>query len=141
MSKSELIDNICLDLANEYLHMNFYMQSSFLVSGLHREELQEFLWESSQSEMQHIKMFANMICGFDVTPPVHYKEFPSLSKPQDILSYALEMELNVVNNYIERIKQAEDLGGVDGKFIQVFYEDQLLDSRQDIDNLRKMLEN
>lgn len=139
MTKEQLINKMVEDLHNEYWHFHFYLQSSILVNTLNRAELSEMFWENAQSELNHIKLFYNMIRGFNCIPQINFKPFPSLSDPNMIIEYALNMELEVVENYVERIKQAEELGGVDGKFVQVFYEDQLMDSRQDIDNLRLLI--
>jgi hypothetical protein len=57
------------------------------------------------------------------------------------------MENEVVSNYVKRIEQAsalQDNGGQDkddGKYIELFLEDQILDSRGDADNILEMLEN
>ena len=39
----------------------------------------------------------------------------------------------------ERINQAEELGGVDGKWLEIFLEKQVEHSRQDVDQFRQIL--
>ena len=51
------------DLANEYKHMMFYLHSSIVVQGIHREELQEFFRKEPQSEMSHVEEFSKMLLG------------------------------------------------------------------------------
>ena len=58
---------------------------------------------------------------------------------------ALDLETEVTKNYTQRLLEAEELqenGGtdrVDGKYIEIFMEEQLLHSRQDADELKEML--
>ena len=138
MTKEEMIDLLNGDLSNEYKHMHFYLHSSFMVQGLHRVELGEFLAEAAVDEFKHVQEFAKMIVGLGGKPTTEVNEFRSLANPFDILSYALKMEEEVVANYVQRMQDAKELGGVDGAFIEIFLEGQILDSRQDLDELRLM---
>lgn len=136
-----LIKSLNNDLKNEYKHMHFYLQSAILIEGLHREELREFLLKKAKEEMEHVIAFADVIVGLGGVPTTEINPYPDLYKPEQILSYALSMEEEVVKNYITRINEAIGVSGVNGKFIEVFLEDQLLDSKKDIDNLKKLLKN
>ncbi len=61
------------------------------------------------------------------------------------MNAALEMEDQVVSNYVLRHSQAEALTEnkgedfIDGTYVSLFLEDQILDSRGDADNIREML--
>ena len=55
------------------------------------------------------------------------------------MTYALEIESKVVENYTERIKQAEELGGVDGQWLEIFLEKQVEHSREDADHFKQIL--
>jgi hypothetical protein len=59
---------------------------------------------------------------------------------------ALEMENQVVSNYVLRHSQAEEIASsgcpghaVDATYVALFLEDQILDSRGDADNILEML--
>ena len=54
MTKNEIIALLRDDLANEYHHLHFYLESSALVRGLHREELREFFLGQAKSELDHV---------------------------------------------------------------------------------------
>jgi len=139
MNKSDLISRLNFDIQNEYAHMHFYMHSAAMVEGLHRQELREFFMEQATSEMKHIQAFADMIVGLGGKPNCLPSSFPDhMSSPNDILEYALRMETEVVNNYAERMDQAASLGGADGKWVEAFLENQIIDSRTDADNIRMM---
>lgn len=154
MTIDELVDLLIGDLANEYSHMHFYIQASSNVRGLHRQELSEFFSEQAESEMKHVGEFRRLIQGI-VTRRKLDKKIPNfvapfkenLTCPKALLSYALQMEDQVVSNYVARLSQAEELASngsldnVDGTYVGLFLEDQILDSRGDADNIREMLEN
>jgi bacterioferritin (cytochrome b1) len=140
MNIQMMIDNLNSDLMNEYKHMHFYLHSAIVITGLHREELKEFLTEEAQGEMEHVQQFGNLILGLGGVPTTDVAPFPTnLTLPVDILAYALQMEEEVAANYVKRMEAAAFLGGVDGKWIEIFLEDQLMKSRKDVDHLRQLL--
>lgn len=152
MNLENLIDLLNSDLSREYSHWHFYMSAASSVRGLHREELREFFLEEAKGEMQHVQEFRSLIQGLITKRNLNKKitELPceyafGLNKPEDILKEALKMEDEVVRNYAERIINASKLqenGGedeVDGKYVELFLEDQLSDSRHDADHIREML--
>lgn len=154
MNIEQLVDLLIGDLANEYAHMHFYMQAATSISGLHRQEIGEFFSEQAASEMKHVDEFRRLIQGIitrrnlDKKVPNSVAQFKEgLTCPVDLLKAALEMEDEVVQNYVKRHSQAEGLvsnGGedmVDGTYVALFLEDQILDSRGDADNIREILKN
>jgi hypothetical protein len=44
-----------------------------------------------------------------------------------------------VSNYTKRIKDAEDLGGEDGQWLEIFLESQIEKSRADVDHYKQIL--
>lgn len=141
MTKEQMINLLNGDLQNEYMHLHFYLHSAAMVAGLHRAELKEFLLEEAAGEMKHVQEFADLIVGFGATPSCMPNPFPTdLICPLAILKHALMMEDQVVANYAERMDQARELGGVDGKWLEAFLENQIIDSRKDADQIRKMVQ-
>lgn len=139
MNKETLINLLNNDLKNEYKHMKFYLSNSFSVTGLHREEYREYLFNQAKSEMEHVREFSEMIIGLGGVPINENNEFPVFACPKDILKYALQMELEVVDNYVQRIEDAKNLNGADGTYVEIFLEEQIMDSRKDADNLKQIL--
>lgn len=150
----ELVDLLMQDLSREYSHWHFYMQASTSIKGLHREEIGEFLLKEAGGEMKHIEEFSRVLNGLIARRKLDKKISTNvaffkndLSCPKEILKEALSMEEIVVSQYVERIEYASNLqnnGGldrVDGKFVELFLEDQILDSRSDADHIRMMIEN
>ncbi len=142
MTKQDMIDKLNGDLANEYKHMLVYLHFSSVVSGLHREELSEFWMEAAKSEMQHVAEFSKIILGLGGEPlRVPPYTFPYVSDPLEQVKCALAMEEEVVENYVQRLKDATDLYATDrvsGTVVGLFLEEQIMDSRTDADSLREM---
>ena len=136
----ELVDLLKDDLANEYHHMHFYLWASAVVSGLHREEMSEFFKDAAKSEMEHICEFSHILNGFGVLGPTIFKPVPAMgTSPEILLNYACQIENQVVEHYNTRIQQAENIATSDGKFIAIFLENQLLDSKNDAIHMTMML--
>lgn len=139
MTKNDMIQLLNDDLKNEWMHLRFYLFHASQVVGLHCSEYKELLLEHAQSEMKHITEFSDMIIGLGGCPTEESNQFFKYSEPKDIISYALEIESNVVKNYVERIKQAQELGGVDGQWLEIFLEKQVEHSREDVDHFKQIL--
>jgi ferritin len=139
MNKEQLIEKLNFDLVNEYTHMHFYLQSSFLVEGTYRDEISEWLVKHATSEFLHIQQFAKVIVGLGGQPRVACHDFPYLTDPHEIFLYAQDLESNVVTNYVHRMEEIEDskeLDSCDAKYVELFLEDQVLDSRGDLDEIK-----
>lgn len=139
--KEALISLLREDMTKEYQHMNFYLYSSMLVKGDYGV-VRNFLIDEASSEMEHVRQFGDIIIGLGGSPinPTDLPlAVPSLSSPQEIFEFALKLETEVTDNYAIRVKQAEEFGGTDGVWVQIFYENQLQDSRQDLDRIRMMM--
>jgi len=140
MTKQSLIEKLNSDLKNEYTHMHFYLQSSFLIEGLHREEIGEWLAKQAASEFQHIQQFAKMIVGLGGIPETKHHVFPLLTEPYTIMQYAQKLESEVITNYVQRMVECDSIVEKnDAKYVELFLEDQLLDSRADLDEINQML--
>ena len=143
MNKLDLINKLNEDLTNEYTHMHFYLQSSFLVEGTYRHEVSEWLAEHAQSEFKHIQEFAKVIVGLGGVPVTNHHDFPNLTDPHDIFYHAQQLEQEVVKNYVHRMVEVENsdlLDSCDAKYVELFLEDQLLDSRGDLDEIKQFLQ-
>lgn len=139
MTKDEMIVLLNDDLKNEWMHLRFYLFHASQVTGLHSHEYKELLLGHAAGEMKHITEFSDMIIGLGGHPTEESNQFFKYSSPLEIIQYALEMESKVVENYTQRIKQAEELGGVDGQWLEIFLEKQVEHSRQDVDQFRQIL--
>jgi bacterioferritin (cytochrome b1) len=137
--KEALINLLNEDLKNEWKHHCFYLHNASTITGLHAREYKEFLIEQSKSELDHVSQFSDLIVGLGAIPTTFVNPFPTLTDAFEILEFAMKMEEEVVENYTKRIEQAEKLGGADGRWIVIFLESQIEDSRKDLDELKQIL--
>jgi bacterioferritin (cytochrome b1) len=143
----ELSDVVALlngDLKNEWKHFKFYLHHASAITGLHAHEYKEFLLEQAASEMKHVSQFSDMLVGLGTVPTTDNAEFPFLTTARSILEYALDMEIEVVENYTKRIAQLDEVRNspetsAHKKWIEIFLEKQIEDSRQDLDHIRQIL--
>jgi ferritin len=138
--------NIMLgDLMNERKHMLFYLTAASTVSGLHREEYKEFFAKEASGEMSHVVEFQDCLLGLGVDLSLSEKtvsnnDYIVSYDLIELLKYALAMEEEVVSNYAKRI--TEDILLLDEpekRWMEIFYEDQLENSRKDVDNYKMIL--
>lgn len=139
MKKEEMLDLLNKDLKNEWKHLRFYLHHASLVTGLHREEYKEMLLKEAAGEMSHVTEFSDLIVGLGGTPTFESNDFKTFEDPKEIIQYALEMESEVVDNYVQRMDQATELGGSDGRWIEIFLEGQIQKSREDVDHYKQIL--
>lgn len=139
MTKEEMIELLNSDLKNEWMHMSFYLHHASRVVGLYCHEYKEFFLKEAASEMNHVNEFSDVIVGLGGVPTTEINSFPKITDAYQIIEHALKMEENVVENYVNRIKDAEKLGGVDGKWLEIFLEKQIEHSRVDVDHFRQIL--
>lgn len=138
-TKDQMIQLLNNDLKNEWKHLRFYLHHASAVTGLFREEYKELFLKEAAGEMAHVTEFSDVIFGLGGIPTTESNEFPQLENPRDIIAYAIQMEEEVVYNYVHRMKQAEQLGGVDGAWLEIFLEGQVQKSREDVDHYRQIL--
>jgi bacterioferritin (cytochrome b1) len=140
MTKNELICKLNEDLKNEYTHMHFYMHSAVMIRGMNRAELSEWLEEHAKGEFDHVQQFSKLIVGLGGVPTTEHHSFPSYTNPDSIMRHAYHLESQVVTNYAHRM---EEIGNTlelipeDKKYVLLFLEDQLLDSRGDLDEINQ----
>ncbi len=144
---NKLIEFLQDDLKNERLHMNFYLHAASMVAGPHREEYKEYFMKEAQSEMEHVKQFADAIVYLGGIPGVIANEISSnivnetnLSK---LLAYAAEQETKVADNYADRMNyidiHSHSKPTADETWLHLFYEDQLQDSWAASKELKQLL--
>lgn len=146
MTKKEIINLLKEDLKREYAHWHFYMAAAMQVTGLHREEYQEFFMKEAAGEMAHIKEFGDLIIGLGGELSHDVADFQSKvigrRNPIELLAHAMCMETEVVSQFVTRMEQADELekkDKIDGRYIQIFLEDQMMDSRKTVDHLNQIL--
>lgn len=146
MTIADMVALLNNDLKNEWKHLRFYAHHASAITGLHAHEYKELLTAQANSELQHVIQFSDVIIGLGGTPTTESNDFPQLTDALEIMVYAIGMEAEVVRNYAERINQLEQiLDDADGyvtankRWIEIFLEKQIEDSRQDLDHFKQLL--
>jgi bacterioferritin (cytochrome b1) len=140
MNLETLVANLKEDLKNERKHMLFYLTNASTITGLNRVEIKEFLLEAAASEMKHVEEFQNLILGLDgEIKDCEFNNFEVFEDAQKILEYAYNLEKEVVYNYARRIKEAQSLNDHNGLWVEIFLENQIANSREDADNIKRII--
>jgi rubrerythrin len=140
----KFMDFLYLDLRNERKHMMFYLTNASSIKGLDSIEYIEMFENEAKEEMSHVISFQDMIVGLggdlNCLQAQGYERYEIFQIPYAALKYALEMEEEVVDNYVERIEMAANLENkTTAKWLEVFYEKQIEKSRADVDKYKRLL--
>jgi hypothetical protein len=143
MTLPEFIEIMNADLRNEWTHLQFYLYHAGAVTGLHAEEYREFLFDAAKGELEHVMQFTHRLFGLNHTlPNTDGKDFPKFTNIEDILAYAIQMETEVANNYAGRLHQLDSISGPQptvAAYLTIFYENQLEDSYEDCEKMRRIM--
>jgi len=139
MNKDKMIQMLNDDLKNEWKHLRFYLYHASAVTGLHCAEYKELFLKEAASEMLHVSQFSDVIIGLGGVATFESNDFGKYTDPKDIMEYAVMMEEEVVKNYVQRMKDADELGGVDGTWLEIFLEGQVQASREDLDHFKQIV--
>jgi rubrerythrin len=141
MTRAELLELLASDLRNERKHLNFYLYHASAVIGLHgQREYREWLLEAAASELAHVTAFQDRLWGLGAAAvDTSASDFECFTRVEDVLDYAREMEEEVVANYTQRLAQLEGANFLESRYMAVFYEDQLQDSYEDCERIRRIL--
>lgn len=141
-----LLENIYFDLRNERKHMMFYLTNAGSMTGLLSDEYAELFLDSAKEELEHVKEFQNMYVGLGGSLVINagVEIIPIETDVKRAILAALELEEEVVENYAKRIDEIENdqfADNVTKKWLVVFYEDQLKNSRTDVDKYNRIIKN
>lgn len=131
------------DLQNEWTHLQFYLYHASSITGLHAAEYKEFFTEAAKGEMQHVQAFLDRLFGLHFNiPNSSGAQFPLFTSVESALVHAVQLEEAVVKNYAKRLTQLEALAlahPAEAAYLTIFYEDQLKDSYEDCERIRRIL--
>lgn len=107
---AKLIDALNEDLAREYQAIIAYTVYSSVLSGAQWMNIASELKLHAAEELQHALMIADQIDYLGGTPTATPKPVKLSKKPEDMLRFDLDNETETIQNYRQRVKQAEALG-------------------------------
>ena len=134
--KQELIDGLNTDLRGEFQAVIMYRLYASMVQGPYRQELRTFFANEIPEELMHAQILADKISAMGGTPAAEPAPVQVVMEAKQMLEAALRAEVETIERYVRRRKQAEDAAehGLAAQF-----DDIIADETHHRDELRQML--
>lgn len=110
ITREELIELLNEDLSREYQAIIAYVVYSQMIKGAAYTDIASELEAHAHEELDHALKISKQIDYLGGTPTVTPKPVKLSDKPEDLLRFDLENEVETVGHYRNRIRQAEALG-------------------------------
>ncbi len=105
-----MIDLLNEDLAREFQAVIAYVVYSQMLKGAEYQNIAKELSVHASEELSHAILIAKQIDYFNGTPTTVPKAVKMSDKPEDMLRFDMDNEMETIRNYRERIRQAEAMG-------------------------------
>jgi bacterioferritin len=135
-TKEMLIEGLNQDLAGELGAIIRYNWQSSKAFGPNGAEIRELFTEEIPDELGHASFLMDVIVDLGGEPTTEPVEFDKPGALKDMVKLDLEMELQDVENYTTRARQAEELGEVE---LKVRLEEMAADESEHARELRRIL--
>jgi len=109
-TQEDLLAGLNEDLAFEYAAIITYRTYASRVEGRWRLELRQFFESEIPDELGHAQILADRIVALGGTPTVSAAPVKQAATAKEMLQHALQDEKDTLVRYVERRKQAEELG-------------------------------
>ena len=135
-AKKQLIDGLNEDLKGEFQAVIMYRIYASMVQGPYRQELRNFFANEIPEELAHAQLLADKISALGGTPAADAAPVKVVKEAKQMLEAALQAEVDTIERYIERRRQAEEAGEVG---LAAEFDDIISDETHHRDELRQML--
>lgn len=109
-ARQALIDGLNEDLAAEYQAIIFYTVGAQLMTGAHRPQLKALFESEVADELGHAEFLAHKVVALGGDPATEPKPIDFGSSNRERLELALEAEIDTIERYKQRVKQADAAG-------------------------------
>jgi bacterioferritin len=109
-TREEMIRLLNEDLAREYQAVIAYVVYSQVIKGAAYTDIARELEKHASEELSHALKIAKQIDYFGGMPTVRPKEVKTSEDPKAMLQFDLENERVTIQNYRDRIRQADAMG-------------------------------
>ncbi len=132
----ELIDGLNEDLRGEFQAVIMYRLYASMVQGPYRQELRQFFANEIPEELTHAQILADKIAAMGGIPAAEPAPVRVVQDAKGMLQAALEAEIETIDRYVGRRRQAEEAGehGLAAQF-----DDIIADETNHRDELRQIL--
>jgi bacterioferritin len=110
VSHDQFLEGLNVDLAHEYGAVILYRTYASQVQGQWRMELRQFFEAEIPDELGHAQILADKIVALGGIPTSVPSKVKSAKDAKEMLRNALEDEIETIQRYVLRRKQAEALG-------------------------------
>ncbi len=110
VSQEKFLENLNIDLAHEYAAVITYRTYASQVQGQWRMELRNFFEAEIPDELGHARILADKIVSLGGIPTTQAAPVKAGHDAKEMLRNALEDEIETIERYVLRRKQAEHLG-------------------------------
>jgi bacterioferritin len=112
MDKTKLIEGLNRDLADELGTVCRYIEQAAMAKGFAGHEVREFVKAEIADEVKHALFLAEKVAALGGTPIGKPSPYQVRTDPTAMLEHDLELERQAIQNYAERIAQAEAAGEI-----------------------------
>ena len=109
-SREEMVRLLNDDLAREYQAVIAYTVYSQIIKGPEYNSIAKELEKHAGEELDHALKISKQIDYFGGMPTTRPKEVKTSEDPKDMLRFDLENERVTIQNYRDRIRQADAMG-------------------------------
>ena len=109
ISRQQLIANLNEDLAREYQAIIAYVVYSQVIKGAQYMAIAAELEVHAAEELSHALLVSKQIDYLGGTPTVQPKPVKISDRPEALLRFDLQNEIETIRNYRERVRQCEAL--------------------------------
>jgi len=110
VTQEQFLEGLNVDLAHEYSAVITYRTYASQVQGQWRMELRQFFESEIPDELGHAQILADKIVTLGGTPTTVPSPVKAGRDSKEMLRNALEDEIETIDRYVLRRKQAEALG-------------------------------
>ena len=109
-AQKRLIEGLNEDLRGEFQAVIMYRLYASMVQGPYRQELRAFFSAEIPEELAHAQLLADKVAALGGTPAAMPAPVTVVSEPKAMLESALKAEVETLERYIKRRRQAEEAG-------------------------------
>ncbi|HLG59660.1 MAG TPA: ferritin-like domain-containing protein [Vicinamibacterales bacterium] len=106
-AKQQLLEGLNVDLRGEFQAIIMYRLYASIVQGPYRQELRTFFSNEIPDELGHAQILADKIAALGGTPAAVAAPVTVVSEPKAMLEAALAAEVEALERYVARRRQAE----------------------------------
>lgn len=112
MKKEDLIKKLNEDIQHEIQAALTYLYQSAVAPGFRGEELREILAPDINEEIGHAVLLADHVVALGGAPDLTVPPIKTHATVEEMLAHDIQLEEEAIRDYIERVKQADELGEI-----------------------------